>query len=198
MRAHPTDACSKLDPPPSNNLTRNWFVLADRSSSYNIRCSNREKVSFCRFAKITFNNNYEQWHLQIQHAAEAGYKVIILYSPHETYFQSSMTYYSLDRKDSYNFSYFISLELTGDLPFFHIFPIDSNTSIPAVLVSYEDGDQLEKKYQWQSGFKLYVTSDIPPNLSYYLLPFAIVIGVCLLLTISFMVRHSFLWLVNLY
>lgn len=138
IRAHPSDACSKLDPPPPSNHTfQNWFVLADRT--YNTHCTNREKI---------------------KNAAEAGYKVIILYSPYENPFQPSMTYYSLEH---------------------------SNTSIPAILVSHEDGNALAKKYLYQTGFKIYVTSDIPPNLSYYLLPFAIVIGVCLLLTISFMI-----------
>ncbi|KAJ6218102.1 hypothetical protein RDWZM_009259 [Blomia tropicalis] len=137
VRAKPNDACSKLEPP--IDTKHNWFVLADRSSSYHIRCSNREKI---------------------QHAAQAGYRAIILYSPYENYFQSSMTYYNLDH---------------------------SNTSIPAVLVSHEDGELLNNRYNSTSGYMIYITPDIPPNLSYYLLPFAIVIGVCLLLTISFMI-----------
>lgn len=82
-------------------------------------------------------------------------------------------------------SYFNQLLLTNCTT---LFPKpDSNTSIPAVLVSHDDGDALANKYLYQTGFKIYVTSDMPPNLSYYLLPFAIVIGVCLLLTISFMI-----------
>lgn len=65
--------------------------------------------------------------------------------------------------------------------------LDSNISIPAVIVSHEDGVSLNNKYLYSTGYKIFISSDIQPNLSYYLLPFAIVIGVCLLLTISFMV-----------
>lgn len=60
-------------------------------------------------------------------------------------------------------------------------------TIPAVLVTHQDGAELEYRYMYKSGYLLLITSDLPPNLSYYLLPFAIVIGVCLLLTLSFMV-----------
>lgn len=45
VRASPTDACSPIAPPPTNKSDKTvWFVLADRSSAYHIRCTNREKV----------------------------------------------------------------------------------------------------------------------------------------------------------
>src|SRR5690625_2762188 len=65
--------------------------------------------------------------------------------------------------------------------------IDSNTSIPAVIVTHDDGEALRTRFLYHTGYKLLVTSDIPPNLSYYLLPFVVVIGIGLLITISYVV-----------
>jgi E3 ubiquitin-protein ligase RNF13 len=64
---------------------------------------------------------------------------------------------------------------------------ESGITIPAVLVSFDDGWTLKKEYLWDKGFYVMILPDLPFNLNAYLLPFAIVIGVCLLLMISFMV-----------
>ncbi|KAH9505940.1 E3 ubiquitin-protein ligase rnf13 [Dermatophagoides farinae] len=138
--ASPSDACAPISPPPSHpNLTINWFVLAYRSSSLHSRCSNREKI---------------------QHAVQAGYKAMILYSPMDFY-QTSVIY---------------------STTFEHL-----NISIPAVLVSHEDGQTLRSNFLYESGFRLYITSEIPPNFSYYLIPFAIIIGAGILIIISYVV-----------
>ena len=65
--------------------------------------------------------------------------------------------------------------------------IDLNISIPAVLVSHEDGQTLRSNFLYESGFRLYITSEIPPNFSYYLIPFAIIIGAGILIIISYVV-----------
>ena len=59
--------------------------------------------------------------------------------------------------------------------------------IPAVLISNEDGLALKRQYTYSNGFYIVVTPDFPQNLFAYLLPFAVVIGICLLIMISFMV-----------
>jgi E3 ubiquitin-protein ligase RNF13 len=64
---------------------------------------------------------------------------------------------------------------------------ESGITIPALLVSFDDGWTLKKEYLWDKGFYVMIIPDLPFNLNAYLLPFAIVIGVCLLLMISFMV-----------
>ena len=59
-------------------------------------------------------------------------------------------------------------------------------TIPAVLISSEDGTTLNRSYLYHNGFYVILSPDLQFNLSAYLLPFAIVISVCLLLMITFM------------
>lgn len=76
-----------------------------------------------------------------------------------------------------------TLEILIDCP-----PIlDSQADIPAVLVANEDGITLRSQYLYDKGFYILLLPDLPFNLNAYLLPFAIVIGVCLLLMIAFLV-----------
>jgi len=65
---------------------------------------------------------------------------------------------------------------------------ENGVTIPALLISFEDGWALKREYLWNKGFTLMILPDLPFNLNAYLLPFAIVIAVCLLLMISFMVN----------
>ncbi|CAG2175969.1 unnamed protein product [Oppiella nova] len=64
---------------------------------------------------------------------------------------------------------------------------ENGVTIPALLISFEDGWALKREYLWNKGFTLMILPDLPFNLNAYLLPFAIVIAVCLLLMISFMI-----------
>jgi E3 ubiquitin-protein ligase RNF13 len=64
---------------------------------------------------------------------------------------------------------------------------ENGFTIPALLISNEDGKTLKEEYLWNKGFFIMILPDLPFNLNAYLLPFAIVIGVCLLLMISFMI-----------
>ncbi|XP_054167506.1 E3 ubiquitin-protein ligase RNF13-like isoform X2 [Oppia nitens] len=64
---------------------------------------------------------------------------------------------------------------------------ENGVTIPALLISFEDGWTLKKEYLWTNGFYLMILPDLPFNLNAYLLPFAIVIAVCLILMISFMI-----------
>jgi E3 ubiquitin-protein ligase RNF13 len=71
--------------------------------------------------------------------------------------------------------------------FAHFPTISAFEGIPAVLVSNEDGVALKNKFSFEKGYYIVVTPDFPQNLISYLLPFALVIGICLLIMISFMV-----------
>ena len=61
------------------------------------------------------------------------------------------------------------------------------TEVPAVLISYDDGMALRRLYLYDKHYYILISPDLQFNLSAYLLPFAIVIGVCLIIMISFMV-----------
>lgn len=65
--------------------------------------------------------------------------------------------------------------------------LDFNITIPGLLVSHEDGMALSTNFLYNSGFRLFITSEIPPNFSYYLIPFAIIIGAGILIIISYVV-----------
>lgn len=69
----------------------------------------------------------------------------------------------------------------------HFAAINAFEGIPAVLISNEDGMALKNKFVHDKGYYIIVTPDFPQNLISYLLPFALVIGICLLIMISFMV-----------
>ncbi|XP_027196584.1 E3 ubiquitin-protein ligase RNF13-like [Dermatophagoides pteronyssinus] len=96
---------------------------------------------------------------KIQNAVNAGYKAIILYSPMDFY-QTS---------------------------FIHSSSEHFNITIPGLLVSHEDGQTLRSNFLYHSGFRLFITSEIPPNFSYYLIPFAIIIGAGILIIVSYVV-----------
>ena len=61
------------------------------------------------------------------------------------------------------------------------------TGIPAILVSNDDGLALRNNFLYEKGYYILVTPDFSQNLLSYLLPFAVVIGICLLIMISFMI-----------
>lgn len=56
-----------------------------------------------------------------------------------------------------------------------------------MLVSNDDGMSLRKNYLYDKGFYVVISPDMQFNLTAYLLPFAVVIGICMLVMISFMV-----------
>lgn len=59
--------------------------------------------------------------------------------------------------------------------------------IPTVLISNDDGLALRTTYLYDRGYYILITPDFSQNLLSYLLPFAVVIGICLIIMISFMV-----------
>lgn len=104
---------------------------------------------------------------KIQFAQDAGYAGIIVYN-----YESS--------RDSKINSFVNRHVSTAGLGF-------DDFSIPAVLISSEDGAILNRTYLYENGYYVILSPDLQFNLSAYLLPFAIVISVCLLLMITFMV-----------
>ncbi|RWS16705.1 E3 ubiquitin-protein ligase RNF13-like protein [Dinothrombium tinctorium] len=66
---------------------------------------------------------------------------------------------------------------------------NGDDSIPGVLVSNEDAYIFQRDYVYESGNQYYliITPEMPYNFTGYLIPFAVVIGICLLIMISFMI-----------
>ncbi|KAF4517846.1 hypothetical protein B566_EDAN011771 [Ephemera danica] len=59
---------------------------------------------------------------------------------------------------------------------------------PSVFVNEEAGLILKDNYQYKSGYYILINDDLPFNINtHLLLPFAIVVGVCFLITVVFMV-----------
>ena len=104
---------------------------------------------------------------KIQNAQDAGYSGIIVYN------------YEPNRENKINalVNRHVSTAALGFDEF----------NIPAILISSEDGAMLNRSYLYQNGYYVIISPDLQFNLSAYLLPFAIVISVCLLLMITFMI-----------
>lgn len=102
---------------------------------------------------------------KIQYSQDAGYAGIIVYN------------YEPNREAKISVNRHVS---TAGLGF-------DEFQIPAVLISSEDGAIMNRSYLYHNGYYVILSPDLQFNLSAYLLPFAIVISVCLLLMITFMV-----------
>lgn len=60
-------------------------------------------------------------------------------------------------------------------------------NIPVILVSHSDGARLARRYSYRSNFHMLITNNSDINYYQYLIPFLAVIGICLLVMLSFMV-----------
>lgn len=115
-------------------------------------------------------NNDDTWFLlakrypcpfetKVRNAAQAGYKAVIIYSVDP------------NKKSAY----YVGAK------------VQYNLDIPTILISYMDGENIKQNYLYDKGFTVVILPRIPFPLNAYLLPFAIVIIVCLFLMISFLV-----------
>jgi len=59
--------------------------------------------------------------------------------------------------------------------------------IPTILISYIDGETIKQEYLYDKGYSVLIIPRIPFPINAYLLPFAIVIIVCLFLMVSFLI-----------
>lgn len=96
---------------------------------------------------------------KVRNAAKAGYKAVIIYS------------IDPNKRPSY----------------FSSQKVQYNLDIPTILISYADGDNIKQHYLYDKGFKAVILPRIPFPLNAYLLPFAIVIIVCLFLMVSVLI-----------
>lgn len=96
---------------------------------------------------------------KVRNAAKAGYKAVIIYS------------IDPNKRPSY----------------FSSQKVQYNLDIPTILISYADGDTIKHRYLYDKGYTAVILPRIPFPLNAYLLPFAIVIIVCLFLMVSFLV-----------
>jgi len=62
-----------------------------------------------------------------------------------------------------------------------------NVMIPAVFIGQDDAMMIMQNFLYNTGYKLVITDDLPFNLQNYLLPFAITIGICFLVMLTFMI-----------
>ncbi|XP_076061907.1 godzilla E3 ubiquitin protein ligase isoform X2 [Oratosquilla oratoria] len=62
----------------------------------------------------------------------------------------------------------------------------SQVLIPSVFIGEDDGHLIKDRYLYDKGYKILVTGDIPFDLQTYLLPFAITVGICFLVMLTFM------------
>ncbi|XP_070538470.1 E3 ubiquitin-protein ligase RNF13-like [Ptychodera flava] len=74
----------------------------------------------------------------------------------------------------------------------NIFPMNPNkygkqVEIPSVFVGENTGLELRERYTYQKGFTVTLTPDFTIPLNYYLLPFAIIVGICFVLMVIFMI-----------
>lgn len=96
---------------------------------------------------------------KVRNAAKAGFKAVIIYSVDP------------NKKSAYH---------TGPKTRYEL-------PVPTILISYMDGQDIKQKYLYDKGYTAVIVSRIPFPLNAYLLPFAIVIIVCLFLMVSFLV-----------
>ncbi|XP_077462665.1 E3 ubiquitin-protein ligase RNF13 [Stigmatopora argus] len=59
--------------------------------------------------------------------------------------------------------------------------------IPSVFVSEETGNSLKEEYLFEKGGRLILMPDFSLPLEYYLIPFLIIVGICLILIVVFMI-----------
>lgn len=115
-------------------------------------------------------NNEDTWFLlakrypcpfetKVRNAANAGFKAVIIYSVDP----NKRTSFYASQKVQYNLD------------------------IPTILISYSDGENVKENYLYDKGYTAIILPRIPFPLNAYLLPFAIVIIVCLFLMVSFLV-----------
>jgi len=60
-------------------------------------------------------------------------------------------------------------------------------NITAVFVGEDDGLIILSRYQYERGFKILITDELPFNINNYLLPFAIIVAICFLVMLIFMI-----------
>lgn len=60
-------------------------------------------------------------------------------------------------------------------------------NISAIFIGQDDGLMIKDHYQYDMGYKLIITNELPFNINSYLLPFAIVVSICFGVMLIFMI-----------
>ena len=156
--AQPEDACTSVSPPPNNQ--DNFFLLAKRYP--------------CPFE------------VKVRNAAQAGFKAVIVYSidpglKSKTLPASSLSLPTHSLAPS-------AQQQQQQKPSTTPAPaVQYDLYIPTVLISNIDGEDIKENYLHDKGYTALILPRMPFPLNAYLLPFAIVIIVCLILMVSFLV-----------
>lgn len=142
---------------PAPNKHDNWFLLAKRYP--------------CPFE------------VKVRNAAKAGFKAVIIYSVEPVKKSSPLSASAQAQQTSMNNNLQKSqASSSSSSPVVHY-----NLYIPTVLISYIDGEDIRQNYLYTEGYTALILPRIPFPFNAYLLPFAIVIIVCLFLMVSFLV-----------
>ncbi|XP_013779141.1 E3 ubiquitin-protein ligase RNF13-like [Limulus polyphemus] len=62
----------------------------------------------------------------------------------------------------------------------------TETTIPGVLIGEQDGNDIKHFYLYEKGYTLILYPELNFNLNTYLLPFAVIIGICFIIMVTFM------------
>uniref|UniRef100_A0A6G1S642 E3 ubiquitin-protein ligase RNF13 n=1 Tax=Aceria tosichella TaxID=561515 RepID=A0A6G1S642_9ACAR len=177
--AEPEDACKPIKKAPDTQET--WFLLARRYP--------------CPFET------------KVRNAVEAGFKAVIIYSvdPPTKKLQSSQqpaallapataadgstnTQISSSSSSSSSLSRLLQPSPAQQAILNQqLAPVQYNLYIPTILISFMDGDDIKENYLYQTGYSAILLPRAPFPLNAYLLPFAIVMIVCLFMMVSFLI-----------
>jgi E3 ubiquitin-protein ligase RNF13 len=167
--AEPEDACTPIKKAPDAQET--WFLLARRYP--------------CPFET------------KVRNAVEAGFKAVIIYSvdPELKKLQSAkQSAPTVETTNSQSTSTSSPLSrLLQPSPAQQailnqkLSQVQYNLYIPTILISSIDGEDIKENYLYKTGYSAILLPRSPFPLNAYLLPFAIVIVVCLFMMVSFLV-----------
>lgn len=120
---------------------------------------------------------------KVRNAAKAGYKAIIIYSVDPSAKKSSLstsTPSSISTSSS-------AANIVGNQQVATSQNVQYNVYIPTVLIAHIDGEEIKQNYLWDKNYTAVILPRVPFPINAYLLPFAIVIVVCLFLMVSFLI-----------
>ncbi|CAG0900688.1 unnamed protein product, partial [Cyprideis torosa] len=92
------------------------------------------------------------YHDKVKHAQESNYSAVIVYN---------------DKNNEIE-----TMSCRGS---------DCSSLIPSVSVGKDDGYILRDQFLFNTGHMIFITDEFPFNLNKYLLPFAIVVGICFII-----------------
>lgn len=188
VTSEPEDGCSPIKSPP-NRTDPNilWFVLVRR-----FPCSFRIKVCIAGrqlYNAVVVHILKDPFAQQINNAVTAGYDGIIIYNAevppkNVTYSHGNTSHYIAFGSDGEDSSSYLNVN-PFELDSIEVTHRSFDLGIPAVLISNEDGTTLKSLYLYEKNYFILITPEFEQNMLTYLLPFAVIVGICLLFLVIF-------------